>query len=164
MLTKRFLLVLISLSLTLALFSCGNGEPELSHAELRMPLEEGYSEVESDVYDVLYSNGRYMIALTRISFVAGMLGEGIPETLTDVEFAELYLEKCSRDAEVMTDGVAYAEYFDTSGSVEYYYLEAFYRSQYAYFAILFVSDADLSEAARADFLDFAKSVYFTNDR
>ena len=164
MTAKRFLSLFLALMLSLSLFSCDDGEPMLSHAELRMPLPEGYFESESDVYDALYSNGVYMIALTRISFVAGMLGEGIPETLTDVEFAELYLEKCSRDAEIKTDVVTYAEYFDVSGSNEYYYLEAFYRSRYAYFAILFVSDADASEAARTDFLDFAKSVYFTNDR
>lgn len=163
MVKRAFTLLLVAV-ISLSLISCGDDEPMLSHAELRMPLDEGYSETESDVYDALYSNGRYMIALTRISFVAGMLGEGIPETLTDVEFAELYLEKCSRDAEIMTDGVTYVEYSDVSGSDEFYYLEAFYRSRYAYFVILFVSDAALSKTARADFLDFAKSVYFTNDK
>lgn len=164
MLIKRSLALLLVALISLSLLSCDEDEPMLSHAELRMPLTEGYSETESDVYDALYSNGRYMIALTRISFVAGMLGEGIPETLTDVEFAELYLEKCSRDAEILTDGVTYVEYSDVSGSDEFYYLEAFYRSRYAYFVILFVSDAALAGVARTDFLDFAKSVYFTNDK
>lgn len=161
---KRFLSLLLVIVLSFALFSCGDDEPILSHAELRMPLREGYSETASDTYDALFSNGRYMIALTRISFVAGMLGEGIPETLTNVEFAELYLEKCGRDAEIMTDGVTYVEYYDMGASDEFYYLEAFYRSQYAYFVILFVSDATVSGIARAEFLELARSVYFTNER
>lgn len=163
MLTKRIFSLLLVAVILLTVSSCDD-EPMLSHCELRMPLPERYTESESDVYDVLYSNGRYMIALTRISFVAGMLGEGIPETLTDVEFAELYLEKCSREAEIKSDGVVYVEYHDTTGSDEYYYLEAFYRSQYAYFAILFVSDATAEDVARESFLSFAKSVYFTNDQ
>ena len=160
---KRALSLLFILSLLFSFTSCGDEEapPMLSHCELRLPLPDGYTEVENDVYDAAVSNGLYMIALTRISFIAGMMGDGIPETLTDIEFGELYLEKCSRDEEVKRDTVAYAEYFDKSGAAEYYYVEAFYRSQYAYFVILFVSPAELAGEAEGVFLELANKVYFT---
>jgi hypothetical protein len=126
-----------------------------------MPIGDGYSSVETDNYDLLYTNGRYMIAVTRISFVAGMMGEGIPETLSEVEFAEFYLEKCSREAAVIEDEVTYVEYYDESADGELYYLEAFYRSPYAYFVILFVSSASLDAESGPVFLELAKNVYFT---
>jgi hypothetical protein len=132
----------------------------LGHCELRLPLYEGFYEVKNENYDVTFSNGKYMIALTRIPFESGMMFDNIPETLTDVEFGELYLEKCSRDAEVKRDTVAYAEYFDKSGAADYYYVEAFYRSQYAYFVILFVSPAELAGEAERVFLELANKVYF----
>ena len=162
MLIKRTLSALLIIVSLVTLFGCdGEKVNTLSHCEFRMPLPDEYSAVESNDYDAVYSNGSYMIALTRISFIAGMMGEGIPETLTEVEFAELYLEKCSREASVINDGVTYVEYYDMSGNDELFYLEAFYRSPYAYFVVLFVSGASLEDSARPEFLDFAESVYFT---
>lgn len=159
---KRILCSALLFAFLVSLVSCGgDGAPVLSHCELRLQLPEGYASVDSDSYDAVYSNGDYMIALTRISFVAGTL-EGIPETMTESEFADFYLEKCSREANVISDGVTYAEYYEPSGGTEHFYLEAFYRSPYAYFVILFASDVSREAEARGVFLDLAEKVYFTN--
>ncbi len=156
---------LISLLLVIFSFvSCEDEKtPMLKHCELRLPLPEGFYEVENENFDVTFSNGKYMIALTRIPFEGGMKYDNIPETLTDVEFGEVYLKLCKREEEVYKNGVAYTEYSDMSGDNELYYLEAFYRSPYAYFAILFASHASASENARVDFLDLAGKVYFVSD-
>ena len=160
---KRVFTLLFLLILSFNLVSCEDEAPMLRHCELRLPLYEGFYEVKNENYDALFSNGKYMIALTRIPFESAMKYDNIPETLTDVEFGELYLEKCEREAEVYKKGVAYTEYSDMSGESELYYLEAFYRSPYAYFALLFASHASLSEEARTEFLDLAGKVYFIND-
>ena len=160
---KRALSLLFIISLLFSITSCGDEAepPMLSHKEFRLPLPEGYVAVENGDFDATVSNGRYMIAVRRISFIAGMQQDGIPETLTDVEFGELYLEKCHRYEEVQKTTVAYAEYFDSSNGVEHYYVETFYRSPYAYFALLFVSPAELAGEAEGVFLELANKVYFT---
>ena len=160
---KRGLSLIFVLAILFSITSCGDEveSPMLSHKEFRLPLPEGYEVVENSDFDVTVSNGRYMIAVRRISFIAGMLQDAIPETLTDVEFGELYLKNCHRYEEVKKTTVAYAEYFDSSNGVEHYYVETFHRSPYAYFALLFVSYAEHAGEAESVFLELANKVYFT---
>ena len=158
---KRLYSCVLLFSLLSMLFSCGDDEVVLSHCELCLALSSDYREVESDIYDAVYSNGDYVIAVTRISFVAGIV-EGIPETMSDFEFAEFYLDKCSREATVVKDEVTYASYVESDGVSEHFYLEAFYRSPYAYFVVLFASDISRETEANEVFLDLAERVRFTN--
>ena len=163
---KRTLSCALIICVMLSLFSCGDsddireGGVVLEHCELRLPLPDGYYGIESDIYDKVYTNGEYMIALTRMSFDA-CANEGIPSIMSESEFAEFYLKKCEREANVNTDPIVYADYFDSNGSDEHYYMETFYRSPYAYFIILFASDVSRAEDASEDFFGFAKQVYFT---
>ena len=150
---------MLILALFSALVSCGGGDAVFSYCELRIPLTEDFSEVKNENFDVTYSNGDYAVAILRVSFVAAVK-EGIPETLSASEFGEVWLEKCERDANIINGDIAYSEYYDDAGGAEYFYLEAFYRSPYAYFVVLFTTVSDLEEAGRVDFLKFANDVTF----
>ena len=156
---KRVISAIIILAVSLSIISCSK-DSDYSHCEMVIPLDNGYREIKNQDFDKTYSNGEYVVAILRISFVAAV-NEGIPETMTDVEFAEFWLEKCGREANVINDGVTYAEYYDGSPNSESFYLEAFYRSNYAYFVILFASDISAEEFARFEFLNYAEQVYFT---
>ena len=155
---KRIFALILTAVLMLSLVCCKN-EPEYSHCELILPLTSDYREVENENFDVTYSNGKNMVAVIRISFVAG-LGEGIPETMTAVEFRDFWLNKLNRQA-ILSDGdTAYCEYYDGKGEDEIYYLEAFYRSQYAYFVVLFATSATRESLGRSEFLNYIENVKF----
>lgn len=154
-------MILASL-LTLSLVGCG--EDEYSHAELHIGLPEDFETVENASFDKTYSDGRSAVAILRLSFVA-CYKEGIPETMTAAEFGELWLERCNRVAYIQKEGeVSYAVYYDGVGEDEQFYLEAFYRSHYAYFVVLFATNAERAEEAEEEFLIYADSVYFENKR
>ena len=155
---KRIFALILTAVLTLSIISCED-EPKYSHCELILPLTNDYREVDNENFDVTYSNGKNMVAVLRISFVAG-LGDGIPETMTAVEFRDYWLNRLDRYA-ILSDGdVAYCEYYDGEGEEEIYYLEAFYRSQYAYFVVLFATDASREVSGRSEFLTYIEKVKF----
>ena len=134
-----------------------------SYCELKIGLSEDFYTVKDENFDAVYSNGKYTVAILRISFVAAVT-ENIPETMTPYEFGEFWIEKCNRDANIINDGSVYCEYYGygEDGKEEYFYLESFYRSRYAYFVVLFATDSDLEDVGRVDFLRYAGSVNFTD--
>ncbi len=131
-----------------------------SYCELRLPLTDDFEEIENENFNVTYSNGNYAVAVLRISFIDAVV-EGISETMSAYEFGEFWLERCDRDAKLKSDKFVYCEYEDRISSVKYYYLEAFYRSAYAYFVILFTTVPELKAQGRTDFLKYAENLYFT---
>ena len=154
---KRILSCFILISLCFSFFSCS--EEVFSYCELRLPLPDDFEQITDPNFDATYSNGNYAVAVLRISFVAAVM-EGIPETMSVYEFGEMWLERSRRDANLIKDGVVYCEYNDRVSGVEYFYVEAFYRSAYAYFVILFTTSADLEDTGRVDFLKYAENLYF----
>ena len=74
-----------------------------------------------------------------------------------------WVEKCQRVAYVNDSPLAFCEYYDDAGGQELYYFEAFYRSTYAYFVVLFASNGSAAAEAREDFLRLAEGVYFKPD-
>ena len=159
---KRIFALLCSIALCFSFISCSrNNGAKYSHCEFVIPLTEDFYKVENKDFDVSDSTGDYAVAILRISFVAG-INEGIPETLTPYEFGRFWVEKCDRVAYVNDGELAYCEYYDASGVRELYYLEAFFRSRYAYFVVLFAADSEKDDSARSAFLDYASGVYFTS--
>ena len=159
---KRLLLLLVCIAIILSLLtSCQDGDAIFSYCEANLPLGEEFKAVSDKNFDAVWSNGKYTVALLRISFVAAV-NEGIAETMTPYEFGIFWIDKCGRDANIINDGAVYCEYYseDVHGEAEVFYLEAFYRSAYAYFVILFAAPPAEEEAGRVDFLNYAKSVYF----
>lgn len=155
---KKLLALFLAVLLLAFSVSCGK-DGIYSHCELIIGLDGDFEEVENADFDVTYSNGKYMVAVVRISYVAGML-DGIPETMTTLEFGELWLQRCMRVATVMSGEITYTEYYSGTGAEEHYYLEAFYRSKYAYFVVLFATLSKNEAAGREDFIRYAKSVRF----
>ena len=157
---KKLLSFVLALALSVSLISCSDGDGAFSYCEMSIPLTEDFYPVESEKFDATYSNGNYAVAILRISFVAAVM-DGIPETLSAHDFGEIWLERCDRDANMISGDLAYCEYYEDAGGIEYFYLEAFYRSPYAYFVVLFTTAAELESTGRVDFLKFAKNVTFT---
>lgn len=155
---KRLLTLFVTVSLCLSLFSCS--EEVFSYCELRLPLPNDFEEIENENFDVTYSNGNYAVAVCRISFIDAIV-EGISETMSAYEFGELWLERCKRRAKLVSDEFVYCEYKERVGGSSYYYLEAFYRSPYAYFVVLFMTVEELKTEGRNDFLKYAENLYFT---
>lgn len=124
-------------------------------------MGKDFKSVSDKNFDAVWSNGKYTVALLRISFVAAV-NEGIAETMTPYEFGLFWIDKCELDANIINGGTVYCEYYayGTDGEAEVFYLEAFYRTAYAYFVILFAAPVTEEEAGRVDFLNYAKSVYF----
>lgn len=159
---KRSVLLLVCIAIAISLLtSCSDGDGVFSYCEAELPLGEDFRTLSDENFDAVYSNGKYTVALLRISFVAAV-NEGIAETMTPYEFGLFWIDRCQRDANVISDGVVYCEYysFGESGEEEVFYLESFYRTAYAYFVILFAVPAEEEEAGRVDFLNYANSVHF----
>lgn len=159
---KRIFALFAAVVFTLSAVSCSSDKAKYTYCELTIDLPDGFYSVKNDDFDVVYSNGRYMTAILRISFQAAVM-ENIPETLTPYEFGEFWIEKCERDATLKKENSVYCEYFeyDEKTEKEYFYLEAFYRSAYAYFVILFAVDSEFYDTGRVDFLKYSESVNFT---
>lgn len=141
-----------------SLVSCRD-EKGYGHAELIIQLDEDFKKTKNDSYDKTYTNGTEVIALRRISFVAGA-ASGIPETLMPKAFGELWLEKCGREAIFLNTspaGVAYCTYYEGVGDDEVFYLEAFYRTPYAYFVILCAAPGSQSVESRVKFISIIDS-------
>jgi len=155
---KRVGTLFLVILLVLSFASCSKHKTQkYSHCELSIPLTSDFKEVADKDYDVSYSNGKYAVAVLRISFVAAVR-EGISETMTAHAFGEFWLERCNRRATVKTDGVSYCEYYDQASGTEFYYMEAFYRTSYAYFVLLFAAPSIYDDAAFEDFLAYARGV------
>ncbi len=152
---KRISLWLVLSILASLLISCSNKDQKYSYAELSLPLSADFYETEEENFDVAFTNGESVVAVIRLSFSAA-IAEGIVETMTPTEFGKYWLKRCGRSADVKnTDSTTYATYYDNNG---YFYLEAFYRSEYAYFVVLFAADSDKEEALKPTFLNYASGV------
>ena len=158
---KRVLFLFVTVALLFSFLSCSKDSEVHSYLELHIPLGEDFYLTEDKNFDAVYSNGEYVAAILRISFVAA-IKEGIPETMTPYEFGKFWIEKCQRSADIKYDEVAYCEYNDSTSGEDYFYLEAFFRSQYAYFVVLFATASEMEDAGRVKFLSWAKDVYFTD--
>lgn len=155
---KQFLAAFIAAVLLLSFVSCRTVSG-YSYCEMTIPLSADFRATENSDFDASWTNGDYAVAVLRLSFVAAYK-EGIPETLTPLTFGAFWLERCEREANMINGNVAYCEYYDSGN----FYLEAFYRSKYAYFVILFASSESRESEAHAAFLAFADGVRFTDNQ
>lgn len=144
--------------------SCSN-ERSFNHCELYITLNEDFADVgSSNNFDLLLSNGDVSVGISRMTFSAAY-DNGIPDTLTDKAFAEYFLKESGKELTVYTrDGVPYFSYTEALGEREYYCVATFYRSLYAYFLVLYSTDAELSDTWREDFLKFATGVHFVYEK
>lgn len=156
---KKIISAFLALLLCFSFASCSD-EPVYSHCELTIPLPNSFSKIENQDFDVTYTDGETAVAILRISFEAG-LNSGISNLMSASEFGEYWLERCEREASIVKGSTVYCEYYETQGSHEQYYLEAFYRSKYAYFVVLFATAAENREKNVGKYREYADGVIFT---
>ena len=161
---RRTLLTLCSILLVISLITSCSDYKTFNHCELYIRLPSEFEDVgATDSFDLLMSNGDVSVGVSRMSFGAAY-ENGIPDTLTDKAFAEYFLMQSGKVLTVYTrDGVPYFSYTEELDGNEYYCVATFYRSLYAYFLVLYSTDAHLSEVWREPFLEFATDVTFKYD-
>ena len=153
---KKVLIIIICIATLCSLTSCGG--PKYAHHELVLNLPDSFEERKSSDFDAVYTDGILFVGVLRISFAAG-LADNIPETMTATEFGELWNYRCERYADVKNErGVTYSEYYDARDGEQGYYFEAFYRSAYAYFIVLFATPAAYETVKCEEIFNYAEGI------
>ena len=156
---KKLTGLILLIAVSLALASCD--EDFYGHAELRISLSEDFREFEAESFDAAYTNGRALVGILRVSFEAGF-NEGIPDMLTPEQFARFYKTATGREAQINThENTPYYEYTELQEGVKNSYLASFYRSRYAYFAVIFATPERFYEEQKPQFLSYTETVIFT---
>lgn len=158
---KRILSLILTVGLLIpSLISCDDTR-EFSHSELVISLPSGFYKEDSSEYDLVLTDGESSVGIMRISLSAAF-ESGIPDTLSPLDFAEYMLKKSGIDGAVYSYGdVPYYTVTVNGGGGEYYSLYTFYRSKYAYFAIVFSCPKRLEDEWREKFFSYADTVAFT---
>ncbi len=166
MIKTKFLPILIILAVMFTLFSC-NREKNVEYGELGIVLDKSFEPYDSDgAFNAAYSDGTVIVGFTRFSFV-DCIESGMLTTWTPMKFAEIYLENMNITVEEkvrMHGDVPYFTYtlFDDDGNA-YYYMPTFYRTQYAYFVITFITPASKKEEGRAKFFEYMSTAYIKEE-
>ena len=144
---KRIVFTLLIFSLTLSLFSCKKTD-KFSHAELSLPLDESFEEIEDANFDKTYTDGNTVVGIIRISFAA-CVKEGIPTTMNQTELASFWQKRTEREAEICKDNTT--PYY-TYGIGDYFYANGFYTTPNAYFSVLFSCPYEEGETRISEFV------------
>ena len=157
---KKILGIILFSAILLSLFSCDE-EISYGHAELEIALSEDFREFEAENFDAAYTNGKAVVGIIRISFDASY-NQGISDALTPEQFARLYKTATKREAEITLFGFTpYYEYTELQDGVENSYLASFYRSKYAYFAVIFATPQLFYPELKDEFLSYTETVIFS---
>ena len=157
---KKISVLFLAVSLVFTLFACEKEEKIFGHAELRIGLREDFEKFAAESFDAAYTNGSAIVGIYRVSFDAG-IDVGIPDFLTPEQFARLYMQSSEREAEIKLYGFTpYYEYTELQGGVKNSYLASFYRSRFAYFAVIFACPESAYEENLPVFLSYTESVIF----
>ena len=151
---------IILLICTLLFTGCGNNE--YSYCELTIPLpSDFYADEGGEVYDAVFSNGEAAVAIVRITFSAAY-ADGIPDTYSPRAFAEFYkLNNNQEDIELSVSGdVPYYTYTLSEDTDEYFIMQTFYRSKYAYLIVSYMCPQAAKDSYFPVFLTCAETSYF----
>ena len=151
---KKLCILLTVLALSLSMFSCQ--EVKYGHCELILPLDADYRSAKDDGVDAVFTNGVYAVGILRISFAAGF-NQGISETLSARELAELWKAKTDKDVTVHTDEKTPYYFYFKDG---YFYTNGFYRSPYAYFVVLLSAPEELYPECFDGFIEILNGAIF----
>ena len=156
---KRLIAFFTVISLMLVSVACKK-EKVYGHCERVINLDGDFYEEKNNDFDACYTNGKYVVGILRISFDAAY-SDGISDALNARQFGAFWLTKCERNVEIQRHkDIDYAEYEEVVLGTEYYYLASFYRSNYAYFVVLFGTQKKDMDEGRVKFLDYSTDIYF----
>ena len=156
----RKITAIILLICTLLFTGCG--DDGYSYCELTIPLpSDFYTDESGEVYDAVFSNGEAAVAVVRITFAAAY-ADGIPDTYSPRAFAEFYKENNNQgDIELLvSDGLPYYTYTLAEGEAEYFIMQTFYRSKYAYLIVSYMCPLLAKDSYFPVFLTCASNSYF----
>ena len=160
---KRIVISILIFALSVPFFVACSDEPEVdmsyrhAYCEIAFDLPQNYTEMPSDTFDALFTNGQATVGITRLSFV-GVEGDDLDGSMFPDKVARKYAEKNSLDVS-FTDKTdhTYFEYRDGG----YYNLIAFYRSKYAHFIVRFTCTEEKESVYAKEFERFASDAIFT---
>ena len=158
--------IVLVLALLLSLASCSDAR-RVEYCELGIVLTKDFEPYESEgAFNVAYSNGTVIVGIARYSFV-DCEELGLLSTYTPLKFATVYLEMMDRtvDEGVTRRGdIPYFTYTETSSDgYEYFYMPTFYRTQYAYFIITFITPKAREVEGRVEFFGYMDTVYLLEE-
>ena len=158
--------ILLILSLLLSLTSCSDTE-RVEYCELGIVLTRDFEPYESDgAFDLAYSDGKVIVGITRYSFV-DCEELGLLSTYTPLKLASVYMKMIDRTVteDVKKRGdIPYFTYTEiSSDGYEYFYMPTFYRTQYAYFIITFITPKVREVEGRVEFYGYMDTVYLLEE-
>lgn len=160
---KKGVSLILALSLvTLFIFSCERDKGvKYSHCEIEITLSESFSEYEAkESFDLAFTDGRMIVGVQRLSFDAG-IEDNVPATLTPLTFAEYYLHRTGTEAEIFEYGyVPYAVFTMSEALESYCYLLSFYRTDYAYFIITFITAHTMNDNVKDEIFGIIDTVKY----
>lgn len=182
---RRALYLLLVLTLLFGtLTSCAEKTVSHTHAEIVLNIPKKYKEIDpTEPIELKYASGKRrelvlasgegtdmafatdeaIVGVSRLSFVAA-LESGIPDTMTQKDFAIFNVNISGRECEVLMSGdVPYYSYVTRdAGGNGFYFLVTHYRTKHAYFTVYYVTAEDRADEYRDIFLSYAGAVSFTD--
>ncbi len=163
--------IVLSLATLFSLFSCSKPKKH-ELAELGIDLPDEFSDYNTDgAYDAAYSDGNMIVGMLRLSF-ADCTKNGVSINMSPYEWAGYYRERALKLdtaenmenlSEVMVRGDSY--YFTYSILGEdgeyYFYMPAFYKSEYAYFVLTFIIPEKNKTEESVRIASYLDTVYIT---
>ncbi len=161
---RRFFSLILIVSLSLAVFSCEKDEePKYEYCEIGIDLADDYRPYDSEgAFNAAYTDDSSIVGIVRISYAdcasMSISAAWTPRMLADYFLAESpYSSLSSVEMRGVTPYYTYTE-VDENGD-EYFAIQSFYRTEYAYVVITFITSKAREEAGRYEFLRYIDSVY-----
>ena len=161
--TIKILSLLLAIPLLTLFVSCQK-DSTVTHkyCEIEITLPDRFSEYEAESFDLALTDTRLIVGIQRLSFDAG-LEDNVPATLTPLVFREYYLNRTGTTAELSTHGyIPLASFTLSASGVTYSYLLSFYRTDYAYFIITFITEGGMTESLKEDVYSYIDTVIYTS--
>lgn len=157
---KKSVALLLSLLCMTLFVSC---DFDAGYLELGFRLSGEYREVEAkESYDMSYTDDEIFIGVSRYSFSA-CIEDGILTTMTPRKFSDFYKEKSGvKDASTTEEyrKIPHYTYTKTGDSGrEFVYTLTFYRTDYAYFIITFITTPESYFEREGDIYAVLDTVY-----
>lgn len=163
---KKILALTLVLVMLVSMASClksglEGAEKTYTHSGMSITLTENFKETSFEGFDICFDSADVAVFCLKEAFT---LAEGIEDWSLDY-YAELTLQANAAQNPTLdqVDGMPIMEYTysDAESGITYAYLSVMYKSADAFWAIQFACDAEIYEANKSTFIQWAKSVSFS---
>lgn len=158
---KKTVAILLLFASLLSFLACSSGKA-YTYCEIGIEIPRSYRRFDAEGdYDMAFKDGRSVIGIRRFSFEA-VVEDGILSTHTAFKFAEIYRERLEGVSPSPMREHGYIPYFTYtrySGGTSYTYMPAFFRTPYAYYMVVLVSENGINDGGRVKFLEILDTFY-----